>query len=298
MPLPERENLRGSSSKRRNMKRIGRILGRRIDFSDGYIILPPNPRAGLSNLAVPSEADLWVQSSTQKYPIGTQLKLNGNIYRYSKAGENLTAKGFLKCNYTQCPGKAGNSVGAGFEGALYAAVAAGDTSFKIADTAATAHLYEGAVLVIYDDTNGFQQYRVIDNDASNGTYTTCYIASPGFKFATTTTPGITVYLNPYMNVREFSTGGGYASALGYARIAITSGYFFWLVTAGPVSCITGATTWPGQTQYNRDVFANTDGSLIAADNSTTVIMYQRVGYLLSRTASDYGDNLIMLQLDQ
>jgi len=279
------------------MKRIGRIKGMRVDFSQGYIILPPNPRAGLNNLVVPSEADLWVQSASQVYPIGTQLKLGDNLYRYSKAGEALTAKGFLKCNYTQCPGKAGNSVNAGFEGALYANVAAGDTSFKIADTVAAAHLYEGGVLVIYDDTNGYQQYRVTDNDASTGTYTVCYIGSPGFKFATTTS-GITVYLNPYRNVREFSTGGGYASALGYARIAITSAYYFWLVTAGPVSCITGASTWPGQTQYNRDVFANTDGSLIAADNSTTVIMYQRVGYLLSRTASDYGDNLIMLQLDQ
>ncbi len=29
----------------------------------------------------------------------------------------------------------------------------------------------------------------------------------------------------------------------------------------------------------------------------TTELYQRIGYLLARTASDYGDNFVMLQLD-
>lgn len=247
---------------------------------------------------MPSEADLFTQSSGQKYPIGTQLRKNGLLWRYSKAGAAMSAAGFIKCNYTQCPGKAGNSVHSGFEGAMAAAVAAGDNSFTIADTAALKNEYEGATLVIYDDTNvSYQQYTVLGNDAVSGGVTTLYIAPPGFKQAVTTSMGITVYLNEYINVRSFSDGGGYASAIGYARFSITSGYFFWLITAGRLSCITGASTWPGQTQYQRDVFSNTDGSLITGNSGTTEL-YQRIGFLLARTASDYGDNLIMLQLDQ
>lgn len=249
------------------------------------------------NTEIPSEADLFTQSATKRYPYGTQLVKNGNLWRYSKAGAAMSSAGFLKCNYTQCPGKAGNSVGAGFEGAFYAAISAGDTSFTIADTAATKNLYAGAILVIYDDTNvAYQQYRVIGNDASTGVYTTCYIGTPGFKYDTAVTVGITVYLNLYANVRNFADGGGYASAIGFARLNITSGYSFWLVTAGPISCITGASTWPGQTQYQRDVFANTDGSIITGNTGASEL-YQRIGYLMARTASDYGDNLVMLQLD-
>jgi hypothetical protein len=249
------------------------------------------------NTEIPSEADLFTQSLVQKYPIGAQLVKHGNLWRYSKAGAAMAAGGFLKCNYSQCPGKAGNSAGVGFEGAFYAAISAGDTSFKIADSAAAKNLYAGAILVIYDDTNvAYQQYRVIGNDASTGVYTTCYIADPGFKYDTSVSYGITMYLNPYQNVRNFSDGGGYASAIGFARLSVTSGYYFWLVTAGPVTGITGASTWPGQTQYQRDVFCNTDGSIITGASGTTEL-YQRIGYLMARTASDYGDNLVMLQLD-
>jgi len=249
------------------------------------------------NTTIPTEADLFTQSISQKYPIGAQLLKDGNLWRYCKAGAAMAAYGFLKCSYYQVPGKAGNSATSGFEGAFYAAVTAGDTSFQIADTAATKNLYAGARLLVYDDTNvAGQQYRVIGNDATDATSTTCYIASPGFKYDTATSVGITIYLNPYQNVRNCADGGGYASAIGAARLSVTSGYYFWLTTAGPVSCLTGASTWPGQTQYQRDVFCNTDGSIITGASGTTEL-YQRIGYLLGRTASDYGDNFVMLQLD-
>lgn len=267
----------------------------------GQLIFPSNwVRNELAEqmLETPTEADLFTQSVGQKYPIGTQYRKNGLLFRRSKAGATNTERGFLKGNYFQVPGKAGNSVNSGFEGAFYAAVAAGDTSFKIADTAAVKNEYEGALLVIYDDTNLiYDQYTVIANDATNATTTTCYIAPPGFKHAgATTSCGITVYRNEYMGIRGYATCGAYGSALGYAKFTITSGYFFWLQTAGRISGVTGASTWPGQTAYQRDVYCNTDGSLIGI--TATTYLYQRVGFLLHRTASDYGDNTIMLQLDQ
>lgn len=269
----------------------------RVNYSlrnaGGTIVLPDWVLDDKLELKVPTEQDLVTESSSQKYPLGTKLVKYDSVWRYCKSGAAIAAgyRGFLKGNYIQCPGKAGNSAGSGFEGAFYAAVTANATSFQIADTAATKNLYEGALLAVYDDTeNVYDHYRVIGNDASNGTYTICYIAEPGFKHASTTSVGITVYLSPYSGIRygDYS----YMSAMGYAKMAISSGYYFWLQTAGLISGITGASTWPGQTAYYRDVFCNTDGSLIGYTAG-----YQRIGYLLSRTASDYGDNFIMLQLD-
>lgn len=247
------------------------------------------------NSGIPSEADLFTESEVQMYPIGAQLAKNGNLWRYSKAGEAMIKYGFLKCFYIECPEIDGNDNHQGYEGGFHAAVVAGGTSFQITDTNALKNEYAGATLVIYDDTYGYQQYRVIGNDAGNGTYTVCYIAAPGFKAAATAAdpPGITVYLNPYRDIREKTTGGAYASVAGYVRHDITSDFFFWMVTAGPISGLTGAIEWPGRTAHYRDVYANTGGEVIKYTAG-----YQRIGYLISRTSSGVGDNFIMLELDK
>ena len=251
--------------------------------------------------AMPSEADLFTETVGQHYPIGTQLRKNGKLYRYSKAGEAMAAgtRGFLKCQRLICPGKAGNSLASGYEAAMAAATVAGATSFTISDTAAAKNEYEGAYAAWYDDTNNlYDDAIVIGNDASDGTTTKLYIAPPGLKGAHAAAVQVTVYRNPYISVGSLLTAGNqsWKSALGYAKFVITNAYYFWLQTAGPISGVTGASTWPGQTAYQRDVMANTDGSLIGLALATTY--YQRVGYLLGGTASDYGDNFIMLQLDQ
>lgn len=268
-----------------------------LRVNDGLIMLPDWHRSGIANLKVPTEAALVTQAAAQAYPIGTQLRKFGKIYRYCKAGAAMTDRGFLKGNYFQVPGKAGNSVNSGYEAALYAAVVAGQTYFDITDTAAAVNEYEGAYAAFYDDTNSlYDDYMVIGNDVSTGVYTRLYIADPGFKGAHAAAVQATVYRNPYMGIRSYATVGSYGTALGYAKFSITSAYYFWLQTAGIISGITGASTWPGQTAYQRDVYCNTDGSLIGI--TSTTYLYQRIGFLLGRTASDYGDNCIMLQLDQ
>ena len=270
----------------------------------GQLILPSDwCLASVANklIDLPSEADLVTETQYQQLPIGSQLRKNGKFYRYSKAGEAMAAshRGFLKCNKIRCPGLAGNSVGEGYEAAMAAATVAGATSFVISDTAAAKNEYENAYAVWYDDTNNlYDDAIVIGNDASNGTTTTLYIAPPGLKGAHAAAVQVTVYRNPYISVGSLLTAGNqnWKSALGYAKFAITSGYFFWLQTAGQISGVTGASTWPGQTAYQRDVYANTDGSLIGI--TATTYLYQRVGHLLAGTSAAYGDNFIMLELDR
>jgi hypothetical protein len=265
-------------------------------FSNGkaQIWFPSHMMPTTMQTTIPDEKDLYDDSSLQEYPLGTKLVFADAIYRYVRGGAAVAAgqQGFLRGNYIQIPGKAGNSASSGYEGAPYAAIAAGATSFSITDTASTKNMFEGGYLAVYNDTDSdYECHHIIGNDASDGTSCKLYIASPGFKNDITTAMGITVYLSPYYGIRTVT--GGYMSALGWAKMATSSGYFYWLQTAGQISGITGASTWPGQTQYYRDVYCNTDGSLI-----TYTAGYQKVGYLLGRTASDYGDNFIMLQLDQ
>ena len=266
-------------------------------YGDGGILrLPEWCLKGLVNSHIPSEAELFTQSAIQRYPIGTQLKkADSTIWRYVRHGESHASFGFCVGSYTQIPGKAGNSVASGFEGGITGSIAAGQEWMDIADTAATVNLYEGALLVIYDTTNGYQQYRVIGNDVYDthaSGITRLYIGSPGFKAADAGSPGITIYLSPYYDIRGCNTRP-YMSVLGYSRLAVTSGYYVWMQTAGQISGVTGAGTWPGQTAYYRGVYHTGSGTV-----GTYSAGYQRIGTLMGRTATDYGDNMFNLELDQ
>ncbi len=264
----------------------------------GQLIYPSDwMRADLAReaIAMPSEADLFKETVGQHYPIATQLRKNGKLYRYCKASEAMTQWTRLKYNSFLCPGKAGNNTNSGYEAAAYAALVVGQTYIDITDTAAAKNEYENAYAVVYDDTNNYyDDYTIIGNDKSDGTFTRLYIAPPGIVTAKLAAKQWTIYRNPYMGVGD--NEGPYASCIGYAKFPITSAYYFWLLTAGSVSGVGCTTTWPGQTAYQREVYTASGGELTGKTSST--YLYQRIGYLLSKTASDYGDNFIMLQLDQ
>ena len=266
-------------------------------YSDGGILLLPEwCLEGLVNTHIPSEAELFTESTTKRYPLGTKLtKPDGTIWRYSRNGEDNSATyPYCMGSYTQIPGKAGNSVGSGFEGGITGSIAAGQVWMDIADTAATQDLYEGALLVLYDTTSGYQQYRVVGNDVYDthaSGITRLYIGEPGFKAVDTGSPGVTIYLSPYYDIRT-TQGRSYMSVLGAARqIMSTGGEFFWMQTAGLISGLTGAGTWPGQTAYYRDVYHH-NGTV-----GTYSAGYQLIGHLAFRTASDYGDNTFIMTLD-
>ena len=265
------------------------------------LILPEWVRAELGGaLALPTEADLVTQSVTQLYPIGTQLRMDGKLFRYCKAGETMALghQGFLKCTRSLRPG-----AGVGCEATIYSNAAVGDTEIYIGDTAdRVKDYYEDALLIVQNDTLGYlDKYRIIGSElATSLDYVKVKIAPPGLKHAQTTSDApVYAYRSPWIDVRSLLTAGNQSwfSAAGMAGFApITSGYFFWLQTAGPCWG-TGASTWPGEVAYQRTVMANTDGSLIGLAAGT--VYYQKVGYLLAGTAaSGGGDVYLMLELDR
>ena len=279
----------------RAVKRIGFTLRQ----SNGVIILPEWCREDLVNLHVPSEAELHTADAVQKYPLGAKVIKADSIWRYVRVGETIAvgSAGFLNCNRIRCPGLAGNSVHEGYEGSPNAAVVAGDSTIYITDTAALVHEYEGAHVSVYDYGSSpayFDSYYVVDNDVSNGTRTTLYLAE-GVKNAWAIT-GVTldVYLSPYYSVGSLNLSGNqsWKSAIGKIGLApCTSGYFYWMKTAG-LCHGTLSSTECGKTAFYRDVYSNTDGSLIHYTAG-----YQRVGYLLWGTSAAYGDQTYMLQLE-
>jgi len=249
-----------------------------------------------------SEPDIYTQSSSQLYPLGSKLEFcDGRVFRYCKHGATSTAAPIarLVMNSNYCPGATGHADEDGFEGAPYANAAAAATTVQIADTASTKNEYEDAMLVVYPSGH-YTSYRIAGNDASGGTYTELVLDDPsGLKTAITTSTGITVYLSRFSNCRTFGAEGtaGYQSAIGVSQASgFTSAYYSWLQTKG--ACIVTPTAYFGDSANERACFYNpSDGTIGTAASYDPSSGYQCIGYLLSHTISGYGDLWVMLMLE-
>jgi hypothetical protein len=273
-------------------------LGKSIiqDKAEG-LWLPEFVMPEFVNTAIPTEADLYTQTLLQKYPLGAQLKKNGKLYRYGRAGVSSASVAFLHGNANYDPGVTGHTNVNGFEGALATdhPIVAGDTAIYIADTTVRAkNYYEGAELVVQYDGGGYiHQYRVIGSEVGTGTYVIVYIAPPGAKAAAPVSgTAIDAYMNRYSNLKGGSTlNFDYFTAMGACGMAVTLGYHFWLQTAGLITLAGTA----GTTAGHRMVYPNTDGSVLDTEH---VAGGQEVGYVTGGTISGYGSLLVMLTIDR
>jgi len=244
-----------------------------------------------------SDQTIMEESATQNFRIGTRRTEHGWTFRYSKAAGDLGGLNRLVINSNFCPGCTGHEDEDGFEGVLNSAATAGDRYVDLADTVArAANYYQGGHFIAFS-AGHYQQYYIVSSDAGNGTYVRCYLSEP-LVTDILITDGVTAYLSPYSAVMAaMSTLQEYEPFIGTPLIPVTSGYWFWLLTEGPVCITPHGGTWPGQAAHYRDVFAWMDGTIDPASVADPTSGYQRVGYLLSATVNGYGDMWIMLQLE-
>lgn len=247
--------------------------------------------------------DLFAQSVSQIYPIGMPFKRGDKLYRYSQAAQNLAALARLLINSNFAPGVTGQKNVDGYEGNLYAKASIGQRYVDIADTTARAkNFYQGGHLVIYGTTI-FHQHYIVSSEAGDTAKVRCWLSEPLAVEDATVSMGITAYRSIYSAAAHAAHAQvNFESFVGLNLIPVTSGYFFWMLTAGPVCVTPTGVTWPGSAAHLRDIYANeADGTIQPPTISDPSLGYQRIGYLLSvtgGTASNYGDLWIMLQLDK
>lgn len=257
-------------------------------------------RMDFPGLRIAGQSDQLVttKSATQKFQIGTRRIEYGRTFRYSKAGAALTYTGLqrLLANGNFTPEDPAHEDEFGFYGDLYTAASIGDkyVDLEIA-TAYAANYFQGGYVTFFSDSNrGW--YYVVKSDLGNGTYCRIYLDHP-LTVAHGATLGLEVYRSPYSNIREGAVAAQFCSFVGIAYCgAVDSGDYFWLQTRGPawITPIDWSTNLPGYTAEKRDVYAHQDGTVRLQDTTGS---RQRVGYLLSATASTYGDVFVMLQLE-
>ena len=167
------------------------------------------------------------QSSSQNGPLGGKIQFDdGRAYRYAKAVAALNSAAVVSTDSVQLIA-ADTTNG-------WTAAAAGSTSVTMTDStlsSATANLYAGAYL---GNLTNLEQYRIKSNTAAASNVVTFHLYD-GVVTAFAANDDYIITPNPYASVITATVTTGdtaYDRIVGVAPRAVTSGYYFWLQTAG------------------------------------------------------------------
>ena len=174
-----------------------------------------------------SPQGIYAESSTQEYPLGTRRQFeDGRAYRYSKAVAAITAAKVVSTDSVQLIAADTNGT--------FTAASAGAKSITVSDStlgSATADLYAGAY---FGNITNLEQYRIKGNTAASSNSVT-FSLYDGIVTAVASSDDYIITPNPYSSVITATVGTGdtdYDRVVGIAPRSITSGYYFWLQTAG------------------------------------------------------------------
>lgn len=284
-----------------------------IETKNGALIfMPPFPADNLISL---DEPDVYAQNISALYPIGTLLWYPGvgKKYRYSKAATALTGLKFLVACGNYVPDGTGYSDHHGYYGHcavddVDVAYAVGATELSFTDTHDKAKdFYAGGYLIHFDASRAvcYETSYIISGPAAAITTpwqnTKVVLATPK-KYAVVAADGIEIWCNPYANIRQGCVSSdafdGYETYMGVPEIPVTSGYYFWLQTAGPVFITPNgwSTLCPGYAANSRVVMAGPSSGNITTQAASGA-GYQVIGDLLSVTLATCADAFVNMKLD-
>jgi len=252
---------------------------------------------------------VYQESEVQKYPIGLRYAMDERVFRYCHAGSEL---------FALMEGHCGNFPREGETDAVV--YPAGTFKITIPMNPNGVHYVEEQKANYWKDgyiwimqypivTGAGQFYRIKSSTAAVGGFVTLTLYDP-LDVTVTASTWITAWPNVYGDIR-----GGVDDRMSNVcipLIPVTSGYYFWGQTWGPIFANSGQT--PGREDCDREVYFHpraadagqrgiTPGSQV--DFTAGKAIPQRAGFLITNTntwtnaddgAELGGDQLYMLQL--
>ena len=214
----------------------------------------PMKRAGFAQ-------GIYQQSVTKKEALGTlRITQDGRKFRYSRAGGALAAGGI-------CIGSSINAAHA--DEIILAAVAIGTRNLTLTVTAGTAiaeNALADGLFIINDNTGEGHTYIIDGNSAISASETVIYVSlKDPIRVALDTTTEFTLAHNPFASCTQSATSEQIAT--GVAPIAVTSAYYCWLQTGGPIACLQDTTPAVGT---NMVVSTATAGAVAAATSGIDI----------------------------
>lgn len=158
-------------------------------------------------------------------------------------------------------------------------------------------------MVIHTHSDRKHQWLgLIGNSASDSDgNVTLYLDGP-LSHTITTSHGVEVFANPYLNVRLLNTTAQtkdpYTSVAGVPLVHTTAAnQYLWIQTWGPCWCNPHGTMGSASVADERELVFDTEGSVCPqADAVDTDDAMQRAGFMLNRTTVSTGSAFFMLQI--
>lgn len=254
---------------------------------------------GIYKTQIPNISFLYETSTTKnpKFIIGDRVVLpDGRKYRYGLTdSDNVGAAGRLMFGGSLIPGIATTD---GYEGSLTADAAIGTREVTLLDTVSrSVDHYAGGLLTAFP-ASGILTHRITESTAGDGTSITIKL-EVGLPLAVTSSNGVTIYASPYRKLSQTNGTTNFKTAMGVAIVNASASSYCWIQVAGPawVTATAWGSTGPGCAAGFRDVYANSDGTIMPKKDDQGLAT-QRVGTVLYMgDGSAYGDGVINLDLD-
>ena len=213
----------------------------------------------------------------------------GGIWRYCRAGAAIT-------NPLLVAGNNGYPSDCGVGATAIGSMTISCTALTVFDTVTANQFANGTILIGAAAANR-RWYHIKSNPSDAEDDVTLTLFHP-VTYTIAGTEWATIIPSPYYDVRPMA--GGNVTGVCWPGQPVTSQYYFWAKTRGPIFMIAG--TVPGAVARDRLGVVATDGSVIMADESwASGYNDQIAGYLIPHTQGTYGagsgDQTMQLQLE-
>lgn len=252
--------------------------------------------------------DIWESSVLQRYDVGARRLLpDGRVFRYAKATNTITDNKHGLKFWGQL------ADGIGYTAPLQVQVV-GDRIVIVDGGKGAAGIAEDELrngyLMLHTHGDSYQSFRrIIGNTvADSDGYVTITVDMP-WNVAITTSHGVEVYLNPYVNVqlRNGSSGHAgdkYSSIAGFPFVVTAvANLYIWIQTWGPIWVNTHGNRLQAANiaQDERQLVFDFEGSVSFQEQCVGASAdgedyNQLAGFLIARGASGTAPTLIMLQI--
>jgi hypothetical protein len=264
------------------------IAERTIIARKGYVLLPAYDTE--NNISDSIEIDVFAESSSQQFALGSKLVQGDRVYRYARNGAVALAAG------TPLQGAAIQHTDGQDDLIPAAVVAIGAKTVTLTGTANTvfaANYYRDGYMVINDGIGQNHSYRIKSNTACTGAIVVTFTLYDAIRVAlagdNTTEIGLVKCL--YDGVIAVPAPLTQVP-VGVAHMVVTASYYFWVQTGGTVAAIPKAAVAKGVAAIVGVTAAKFD------DNVDDTSNYQIIGYVQTAAIADGEACLIFLTLDR
>lgn len=262
---------------------------------DGFLIETTRD-SNLTGVGLRGHINVYAQSATQQFPLGTKIIRGDQVFRYCKAGEALTIATPLQ-SAAAAHAEQDDDIVCG------AAAAAGAYTVEVTSTANldtspndTANNFAEGYLFVNDEAGEGQCYKIKSNEALSGTDNATFTLYDPIITALTTVSQLGLAKNPYKDVIK-SAAVVTGMFIGVPLIAVTSGYYFWAQTGGVAPVVAHAAVAKGTAVIVGTTAAKADpiaANSVDADGATEVV----IGYPITPGAADTETFLVFLTGDR